>query len=56
MPPDSEIKELMEEYDLDPVKERSSHGASEEEAERLKSLMDELGLDADDALEIVDEV
>ena len=44
MPPDSEIKELMEEYDL-----------SEEEAERLQDLMDELGLDADDAAELLDE-
>jgi len=39
MPPDSEIKELMHDYDLD-----------EDDAERLKELMDDLGLDADDAL------
>ena len=44
MPPDNEIKQLMDDHDLD-----------EEEAERLQSLMDELGLDADDAAELLDE-
>jgi hypothetical protein len=42
---DDEIKELMEDYDLD-----------EETAERVKELMDELDLDEDDAVELVDEL
>lgn len=45
MCPDAEIKELMEDYDLD-----------KEDAERLRDLMDDTGLDADDAYEILDEV
>jgi hypothetical protein len=45
MPPDDEILELMEEHDLE-----------KDEAERLQNLIDELGLDADDALRLLDEL
>ena len=45
MPPDSEIKELMEEYDLD-----------EDQAKKLKELVDELGIEAEDIAELIDEV
>lgn len=41
--PDEEVKELMENHDLD-----------EDEAEEVKELMDETGLDEDDAVELKD--
>ena len=39
--PDEEVKEIMEEHDLD-----------EESAEKVKEIMDEYGLDEDDAVEL----
>lgn len=41
--PDEEVKELMENHDLD-----------QDEAEEVKELMDETGLDEDDAVELKD--
>jgi len=38
--PEEEVKEIMEEHDLD-----------EESAEKVKEIMDEYGLDEDDAVE-----
>ncbi len=40
---DEELKELMEEFDF-----------AEEEAERLKELMDDLGLDVDEEMEVLE--
>ncbi len=40
---DEEVKELMENHDLD-----------QDEAEEVKELMDETGLDEDDAVELKD--
>ena len=45
MPSDNEIKELMDDYDLD-----------EDQAKKLKDLVDELGIDADDIAELIDEL
>jgi hypothetical protein len=42
---EDEIKELMEEYDLE-----------EDEAERVKEIMDEWEIDAEEAMELVDEI
>ena len=42
---DPEIKELMDDYDLE-----------EDEAERVKEIMDEWEIDADEAVELVDEM
>jgi len=41
--PDEEVKELMENHDLD-----------QDEAEHTKEVMDEYGLDEDDAVELKD--
>ncbi|MDP3729890.1 MAG: hypothetical protein Q8R26_04090 [bacterium] len=41
--PDEEVKELMENHDLD-----------QDEAEEVKELMDETGLDEDEAVELKD--
>jgi len=42
--PDKELKELMDNYNLD-----------EEEAERVRDIMDDYGLDEDEAVELKDE-
>ena len=45
MPPEEEIKEIMENYDID-----------EEEAEIVLDLVDEYGLSEDEAVEIKDDL
>lgn len=43
--PDEEVTELMETHDLD-----------KDTAERVQEIMDDLGVDEDDAVELVDEL
>lgn len=56
MQPDKETQELMNDYDLDVEDADPVKGLRPPRGRELKGLMDELGLDADDALDLMDEL
>ncbi len=52
--PDEEIQELMESHDLNPSFAKAMAG-KEDTAEKVRNAMNELGVDEDDAVELVEE-
>ena len=52
--PDEEIQELMESHDLDPSFAKAMAG-KDDTAEKVREVINELGVDEDDAVELVEE-